>query len=77
MTTQNIKDKLDKVMENFRTKNQMEILEIESPFTQTENTVEGHSHRLEQAEGRISELEDKIESKEKNRRNLSQRTQEL
>jgi hypothetical protein len=47
MTTQNIKDELDKVMENFRTKNQMEILELEGPFIQTENTVEGHSSTLE------------------------------
>jgi chromosome segregation ATPase len=77
MTAQNTKDELDKVMENFRTKNQMEILELESPFIQTENTVEGHSSILEQVEGRISELEDKIESKEKNRRNLNQTTQEL
>jgi hypothetical protein len=38
MTTQNIKDELDKVMENFRTKNQMEILELEGPFIQTENS---------------------------------------
>jgi hypothetical protein len=39
--------------------------------------VEGHSSRLEQVENRISESEDKIEIKEKNRRNLSQTTQEL
>jgi hypothetical protein len=41
--------------------------------------VEGYSSRLEQVENRISELEDKIEIKEKkkNRRNLSQTTQEL
>jgi hypothetical protein len=39
--------------------------------------VEGHSSRLEQVENRISELEDKIEIKEKNRRNLSQTTYEL
>jgi predicted nucleic acid-binding Zn-ribbon protein len=64
-------------MENLRTKNQTEILEIKSPFSQTKNTVEGHSSRLEQVENRISELEDKIEIKEKNRRNLSQTTYEL
>jgi hypothetical protein len=64
-------------MENLRKKNQTEILEIKSPFSPTENTVEGRSSRLEQEEDRISELKDKIEIKEKNRGNLSQRTQEL
>jgi hypothetical protein len=39
--------------------------------------VEGHTSRLEQVEDRISELKDKIEVKEKNRRNLSKTTQEL
>jgi hypothetical protein len=39
--------------------------------------VEGHSSRLEQVEDRISELEDKIEIKEKKRRNLSHTNQEL
>jgi hypothetical protein len=42
-------------MENIRKKNQ----------TETQNTVEGHSSRLEQVEDRISELEDKIEIKGK------------
>jgi hypothetical protein len=42
-------------MENHRKKN----------ATQTQNTIEGHSSRLEQAEGRISELEDEMEIKEK------------
>jgi predicted nuclease with TOPRIM domain len=37
--------------------------------------VEGHSSRLEQMKDRISELEDKLEIKEKKR--LSQTTQEL
>jgi chromosome segregation ATPase len=32
--------------------------------------VEGYSSRLEQVKDRISELEDKIEIREKNRRNL-------
>jgi uncharacterized protein YxjI len=36
--------------------------------------VEGHSRRLEQVEDKISELKDKIEIKEKNRRTLSQTT---
>jgi uncharacterized protein YjgD (DUF1641 family) len=45
-----------KDMENLRKKNQ----------TETKNTVEDHSSRLEQVEDRISELKDKIEIKEKN-----------
>jgi hypothetical protein len=77
LITQNIKEELNKDVENFRKKNQTEILEIKRPFSQTENTVEGHSSRLEQVEDRILELEDKIEIKEKNRRNLSQTTQKL
>jgi hypothetical protein len=32
---------------------------------QMQNTVEGHNSRLEQVEDRISELEDKMELKEK------------
>jgi hypothetical protein len=43
MTTQNIKEELNKDMENLRQKNQTEILEIKSPFSQTKNIVEGHS----------------------------------
>jgi hypothetical protein len=58
-------------------KNQTEILEIKSPFSQTKNTVEVYSSILEQVEDRISELKDKTEIKEKNRRNLSKTTQEL
>jgi hypothetical protein len=65
MSTQNIKELLNKDMENLRKKNQTEILKIKSPFSQTKNTVEGHSSRLEQVEDRISELEDKVEIKEK------------
>jgi hypothetical protein len=61
-------------MENLRRKNHTEILEIKSPYSQTKNTVEDHSSRLEHVEDRISELKDKIEIKEKNRRNLSQTT---
>jgi TolA-binding protein len=52
-------------MENLRKNNQTETLEIKSPFSQTKNTVESHSSRLEQVEDRISELKDKIEIKEK------------
>jgi hypothetical protein len=40
-------------MENLRKKNETEI----------QNTMEGHSSRLEQAEDRISEPEDKMEIK--------------
>jgi TolA-binding protein len=39
--------------------------------------VESHASRLEQLEDKISEFEDKIEIKEKKRRNLNQTTQEL
>jgi type II restriction/modification system DNA methylase subunit YeeA len=48
-------------MENFRKKNQTEILETKSPFSQKKKkkTVEVHSIRLEQVEERISELKDK------------------
>jgi hypothetical protein len=42
-------------MENLRTKNETEI----------QNTMEGHSIRLEQEEDRISEIEDKMEIKGK------------
>jgi hypothetical protein len=34
MTTQNMKEYLNNDMENFRKKNQTEILEIKSPFSQ-------------------------------------------
>jgi hypothetical protein len=64
-TTENIKEELNKNMKNLRKKNQAEILEIKSPFSQTKNIVEGHFSRLEQMEDRISELKDKIEIKEK------------
>jgi hypothetical protein len=62
-TTQIIKD-LKKDLENFRRKNQTEVLGINGPYGQTKNKVEGHSSR--QVEDRISELEDKTEIKEKN-----------
>jgi hypothetical protein len=39
-------------MENLRKKNQTEILQIHSSFSQTKNTVESHSSRLEQVEER-------------------------
>jgi hypothetical protein len=56
---------LNKDKENLRKKNQTEILELKSPFSQSRNTVEGHSSRLGQVEDRISEHKDKIEIKEK------------
>jgi septation ring formation regulator EzrA len=64
-------------MENLRKKNQTEIQEIKSPFSQIKMTVEGQSSRLEQVEDRISELKDKIHIKEKNRKNFSQTIQRL
>jgi hypothetical protein len=38
--------------------------------------MKGHTNRLEQVEDRLTELKDKTEFKEKNRRNLSGTTQE-
>jgi predicted nucleic acid-binding Zn-ribbon protein len=64
-------------LENLKRKNKTKILEIKSPYSQIKNTVEGHFSRLDQVEDRISELKNKIEIKEKNRRNLSQTTQGL
>jgi hypothetical protein len=52
-------------VENLRKENETEILEMKSIFSQTKNTVTGHSSRLEQVEDRISELKDKIEIEEK------------
>jgi predicted nuclease with TOPRIM domain len=52
-------------MENLEKKNQTDIMEIKHPFSQTKNTMECHSSKLEQVEDRISELKDKIEIKEK------------
>jgi polyhydroxyalkanoate synthesis regulator phasin len=49
MKVENIKEEVTHDMENIRKKNQ----------TETQNTVEGHSSRLEQMENRILELEDK------------------
>jgi uncharacterized protein YjgD (DUF1641 family) len=51
----NIKEEVTQDMESLRKKNQ----------TETQNTVEDHSSRLEQVEDRISELKDKIEIKQK------------
>jgi hypothetical protein len=51
----NIKEEMIHDMENLRKKNE----------TKTQNTLEGHSSRLEQAEDRISELDDEMEIKGK------------
>jgi hypothetical protein len=46
MRFKNIKEEVTQDINNLRKKNQ----------TETQNTVEGHSSRLEQVEDRISEL---------------------
>jgi hypothetical protein len=51
----NIKDEVTHDIENLRKKKDTEI----------QNTMEGHSSRLEQAEDKISELKDKMEIKGK------------
>jgi TolA-binding protein len=51
MKIKNIKQEVTKDMENLRKKKNQ---------TETGNTVDDHSSRIEQVEGRISELEDKI-----------------
>jgi chromosome segregation ATPase len=53
MRIDNVKEKVTHDMENLRKKNETEI----------QNTMEGHSSRLEQAEDRISELEDEMDIK--------------
>jgi chromosome segregation ATPase len=55
MKIDNIKEEVTHNMQNLRKKNEREI----------QNTMEGHSSRLEQAEDRISELEDEMEIKGK------------
>jgi chromosome segregation ATPase len=55
MKTENIKEEVTHDLENLRKKNE----------TETQNTEEGHSSRLEQVENIISELEDKMEIKGK------------
>jgi hypothetical protein len=57
MKIRNIKD-----MENLRKKNEIE----------SQNRMEGHSTRLEQVEERISESEDKIDIKGRNKELLVQ-----
>jgi hypothetical protein len=55
MKIDNIKQEVTHDMENLRKKNETEI----------QNTMEGHTSRLEQGEDRISELEDEREIKGK------------
>jgi hypothetical protein len=55
MKIDNIKEEVTHNMENLRKKNETEI----------QNTMEGHSNRLEQVEDRISEHEDEMKLKEK------------
>jgi hypothetical protein len=55
MKIDNIKEEVNHDMENFRKKNEIEI----------QNTMEGNSSRVEQAEDRISELEDEMKLKAK------------
>jgi hypothetical protein len=67
MKIDNIKEEVTHDMENLRKKNE----------TETQNTVEVHSSRLDQGENRISELENKIEIKGKTKEHISQTTQDL
>jgi hypothetical protein len=55
MKIDSIKEEVTHDVENLREKNE----------TETQNTMEGHYSRLEQAKDRISELEDKMEIKGK------------
>jgi chromosome segregation ATPase len=64
---------LNKDLENLRKKNQTEILDINSPFSQTKTQWKGHSSRLEQVKDRISALEDKSRNFKKDREILDKR----
>jgi phosphatidate phosphatase PAH1 len=55
MKIDNIKEEVTHDMENLRKKNETEI----------QNTMEGHSSKLEQAEDRIAKLEDEMQIKAK------------
>jgi hypothetical protein len=55
MKIDNIKEEETHDIENLKKKKETEI----------QNTIEGHCSRLEQAEDRISELEDEMEIKDK------------
>jgi DNA integrity scanning protein DisA with diadenylate cyclase activity len=52
-------------VEDFRKKNQAEILEIKSSLNQIKNTVESYSSRLDKVKDRILGLKDKIYINEK------------
>jgi chromosome segregation ATPase len=64
MKIDNIKEEVTHDIENLRKKNDLENLRKKNE-TEIQNKMEGHSSRLEQAEERISELEDKMVIKEK------------
>jgi esterase/lipase len=62
MKIDNIKEEMTHDMENLRKKNETEI----------QNKMGGHSSRLEQAEDKISELEDEMEIKGKTEEQVRQ-----
>jgi hypothetical protein len=64
MKIDNSKEEVTYDVENLRKKNE----------TETQNTMEGHSSRIEQVEDSISELEDKMKIKGK-KKNVSKTTQ--
>jgi TolA-binding protein len=72
-----MKEEFNKDIGNIRKKNQTETLEIKVSLNQIKNTGETPASTLEQAENRISGLEDKIDINEKNKRTLRQNTQKL
>jgi polyhydroxyalkanoate synthesis regulator phasin len=61
MKIDNIKEEVTQGMENHRKKNE----------TERQNKMESQSSRIEQTEHRISELEDEMAIKGKNRRTIS------
>jgi hypothetical protein len=77
MTTQNIKEELNKDMVNLREKNQIGILEIKVPLVKqkTQQKASPADSNKWKTESQKSKIKQKL--KEKNRRNLSQTTQEL
>jgi chromosome segregation ATPase len=72
-TAQDMKEELNKDMENLRKKNQTKILEIKISLNQIKIIVESHSCRLDRVEDRISEPKDKIDIKEKTEESLDKR----
>jgi hypothetical protein len=69
-TTQNTKEELITDLENLRRMTH-KSWKLKIACSQTKNLVKGQSSTLQQMEDRISEFEDKIESKEKNRKSVS------